>query len=363
MAFAVDTPSFTRLRAGLREVLERGLTRTLRSLWPDIVPAHDREWKRVRWRLPSDLLLRWCRAVGAAGGRETEEALAEVTAWLHQRPSAVMKPDLWLGLCHCSVEELRPRVEAGSLKNGDTLPDLLVQVAVSQLRELMDESPPEEDASSPECPIQDVAWVAGLRFKTGEAGRMRAHVEGPTTDAVVIPDGVSFDTVRPESPCDVLAAVRDRVHLWHLLMALVGPYIRSRGPGPFLAPEALGHPIEDPTWCVLPLFEVGRPGAAQHWRWPLLRAWYIPPGEADAVRRRVETARPSRAWHQRFNAAKVEPERWRTLVQTRWPHLRERFTDLLAEATHAGRTVVLVEAELGHATVVPVEASGERILV
>lgn len=345
MAFPAPREGVEALTAALAALYEIGDATPYRRLWDDLVPRHLAKASEARWIAPSKTLERFCeqaRATLPRGVLEVAEPALDATrTWLGTRESFRTHPESWFLLEHLQsyLEQEWTRMHPSL----DALPDLLVRIR--------DERPPEGWlASAP--PLEDLGWLRVYR-EVMDDGALR---DDPA--ASVIPEWI-------EEPVDALDEVHRRSNLALVLAALVGPYVTSRGPGPFMGPLACSRRLEDPSWHWLratgTIADEGRVGDARVLDGSVLE---------DALRE-TERATPSRAWwgpdgeitreifDETYGTGARSPRLSWEAVQSEWPRCQARFLTLLGDARAKGEAVLLVPATIssqGPGTLRPVGA-------
>ena len=266
MAFAVNRKELDELRAALRHVIEEAETERMRAVFDRYTPRFKRDLGRLRFRVRRATLEDFCAiAQRAAALLDLEVDLSELEHWLQGREALDLKPNHWLNLggsvAGAPTKELLNLNESKGvrlvLKNR-------VHVLLSLLRELRDpDTKDEEPLSSPRPEAWDVSWVKDLRFGSHQDAPSRTTIVDPIEDVLLAPSGLTLGS-GDTAPYDLLNRVRDAIRPLDILQALIGPFVMSEGPGPFLPMPEMAVPLEDPSWDKLPLFSVS------HWNWPLV---------------------------------------------------------------------------------------------
>ena len=186
----------------------------------------------------------------------------------------------------------------------------------------------------------DIPWVRQLRFRDEGGGPSRVHID--SVDDVVVAPSELVERSTFWSPYVVLQEARYAVN-HHTVGVLVGPAMRSRGPGPFLPPPIEAVPIEDSSWRKLPLFAV-----TDHWGWPFFDFTFLEGQNLDVAAASIGDAVPTRDRHERYDTRPIDDSDWRELIERYWPECRRRYLELLTTASRDDRAVVFLDNDLDH---------------
>jgi hypothetical protein len=345
MAFAAEAGDLLALREAMRAALERAEIGPLRALWQASSGAYKSAHENAKLRVPRETVARACDALEATwNGPESKDlngldgidvrgALARVRAACGE--SLAVHPERWFSF---------ERAAAHILQRGAGASGLHVWMSANALAELLDGPPPANALG----PWGELSWVRAVRFFLEDSDEeVRAEdIRNITRDEARFPDPETGEPARMPVlfACDEAAR---RCALVDILEALVGPYVPSEGPGPFLGPPAASLPLVDPAWDLLPLFRAV--GSC----FDFSRGARLLVGDAlDEALREVSSAAPDRAWWGDF-ALELHDELYRrpregTLWKhwddalPEWPLYRDRFLRLLRGARASGRGVLLV---------------------
>ena len=353
LAWSVDAAALARLRTGMRRVVERGEVRVLDALWDDLVGAFRRDARGARWRVPvatlADLaaLLREARSLDEVDAPELDGCIAMLRGLVGDHARVDVNPKVWL-----SVPVLWASLDRYFRNDGHddaTRVDALRFMACMQLRgvgELHALSSPldlDDGTWSWLDPVhgQGLDWVRGVRFREG--GR---ELDADEVQNFMTAEAFSSEALPADTPHSLRIVVHNRARVGDILRLMVGPFMRTQGPGPFVPMLEVAQPLEDPEWERLPLFRI--PGAGGlSWRHP--DAAFL---EGDAL---LAAADEVLAWCPPFRWWKDEEDRsiyshrghqsrgWQTLegCEEYWPASRDRFVALCRRAHSAGRAVLL----------------------
>ncbi len=365
LAFAVPAARFTALRDGLRDAYERGDGAALEAQWDASLAAFRADAARVRWRVPAATLaglvremITACDRVVASESPPDEDDVAPVRAqelvWSRRAASATwfdLDPARWFRLVAPA------RIRLRSFLAGRSPAPMRIEWDWwgRQLAELEIAWDVDPGADAP--PWSHLERMRSVRFfledydyATHESRRGREvsadDVENPLRDIAVLADGSET------TPYDAWHTAELAMRLPGHLELLVGPHVRSRGPGPFLAPPSAARTIVDRSWRALPIFfrdDAGRRGGSS-WNPP---AWqFLDP--ADIARSIDEVTHAAPSWEWAEDLADVyDPDAeawgrrkpplwgaWADGLPEWWPRCRERYLGFLEEVRDRGDIAV-----------------------
>lgn len=292
MAFLVSRERIAELGAALRALFEAEDLGPYRKLWDAIVPEHLAKKAAARWVVPTSVVRDFCALAGAPASLRNED----------ENELRVHPENLFLLEHYRSYLEVEETREHPAL---DSIPDLLAR--------LKDDALPDGWLETPVPTIDEASVLEALR-----------------------------DELDPMF--DPREELRRRLNVDVLLEALVGPYVMSRGPGPFMDAPAVSEPLEATGARVLAGAAVTE-AIAETERATPSRAWWFPDGE---MAREIFDERYGGGRHAQWMS-------W-DAVQSEWPRCRARFIALLEEARAKDEAVLLVPATIssqGHGTLRP----------
>lgn len=341
-AFAVQTERLVRFREAYRVALVEGQLDALRALWSEVRVEHKSSC--VRWRVDAELVSHLALVAIPLAAQSDRfkarlpelQALVDSAATHHDIP-----PNHWFGL-EGQAEALE---ELGHVRQtASTLDSLRAEVFVDRVLELTREETPAWPGLWPQG---ELSWVRDLRFESRSG--VSGHIHNAATDRVVAPASALEQLV--DSPFTALmkasSLIRPRVVLEGYC---VGPFIESRGPGPFLPMPTAARPIEAPQWTRLPLFEGGLDSG--HWAWPLCQDAFLVGEGIEATLKELDQTEPTREhWAEDDTALFLEQRgeaQWQRYLRDVWPGCRERFQELLESCRNEAHAVLLVNTRPDH---------------
>lgn len=138
-------------------------------------------------------------------------------------------------------------------------------------------------------------------------------------------------------------AGQDAMQLDAQVELLVGPFVLSKGPGPFRSVPAWTPSLLDPNWKLL---EIYRSGFAEGWapRW-----WFLSGADIERAIDEMATAEASREGFDGVGDSfetwgmPLPPDwqDWNAVVKGSWQRCRERYTALLSDARRDKDVVLL----------------------
>lgn len=327
-AFPVDPADLAALRDALADV-HRGDARAVEHF---VDARHDefaRATRAARWRVPRSTVERLVAVVDdhCAALPERRAELAAAAAQLRARAPAGPVLDVPAARWHWLETAFGPV---------RFMPEGWGSIFVDALAELLTE--PRLPAKP--APVGSLGYVAEARvFRAGTDEPIAAEDADPFADDVRFTlDGERVDL----APLTFVDRVRQAIGGRTLLEMLVGPFVPSRGPGPFLPCPAAAVPLIDPA-SAPPLFRAH----------PLFPAHVLAGDEAlRAARAEIAAAiAPIKPWaegelHEHSPTDPPWDVPWSALVP-RWDKWRARFEGLLDEARVRRQAVLLVDVEIG----------------
>jgi hypothetical protein len=180
--------------------------------------------------------------------------------------------------------------------------------------------------------LEDYDDATGESRRGAEVGAR--ELENVTRDPVVLADGTETTAY------DAWDQARTATRLEAQLELLVGPFVVSRGPGPFRGVPEGARRVVDPSWDLLEIF---RAGHDPHLRWSPPSWWFLAGEDLDRAIDDAKTAEPTREWFAGLGdsyylerwGAPLPPDwhDWAAVLAGWWPRCRERHAALLDEAT------------------------------
>jgi hypothetical protein len=299
MAFPLNRDALADFRGAVQDVVERADTQGLKVLWRSVERPFVKQFGQVRSRVEVEQV----RAFAAR--------VAKVARSLEVRlPKAKFldaQPDVWATIA----------AGVGEVEALNELPAVIAKTRLDALVKAFGSLQGGDGARKvPRADIGDVSWVKALTVTGGQ-------VSGAPKEAK-LPESA-------QTTAEVLRVVRARADAMTVLLALVGPWRSSQGPGPFLTEVKGAEPLEVTGWKRLPLFE----GAA------LCEGSVLEGAGLVSARKQALAAKPERP--EGATAAQ-----WKSAVSAHWPRCRDRFVALLDAAKASDGAVLLCENDRSH---------------
>jgi hypothetical protein len=298
-ACPLDPDALEDFRAALQDVVERGDTQAMKVLWRSVERPFVKQFGQVRSRVDVEQVKAFAARVA--------KLVKTLEVRLPKAKFIDAQPDVWATI-------------AAGVANLESISELPAVIAKSRLDTLVKAFSSLQGGDSarkvPRADVGDVAWVKSVVLDGGKlvsAPKEAKLGEGEQTTATV------------------LEAVRARVDAPTVLLALVGAWRSSQGPGPFLTEVTGAQPLELATWKRLPLFEAA----------PFCEMSVLEGSALLAAKKQALAAKPSRP-------DEVPANEWKSLVSAHWPRCRDRFVALLDEAHAKHQAVLLCENDRRH---------------
>jgi hypothetical protein len=333
MAFIVDPEDLLEFRGTLQALMERADADAWTKMWRKQWPAYAHRLKRVRWRVPKHLVQKICDLVLPLPGQPKPPILAEL---IRSEPSTIdFCPNPWFAIADTARSVGNALEDAGATPMAEPV----INMKKGILADLLSEWQPNgacqyKQIDEWDCSTVELGWVRQLRYRPEGSSEEFSKPTDLWTDTVIGFPGADFDV----QPFRVIAEIRNALGFDGMLEALVGPFVLSRGPGPFLPIPAAASPIQNPSWNILPLFRETR----------LLDVWTLEAEEIAETLANIRHAKPDRDWHQAHDVRMVPKRVWEGLIKNEWPRLQARYIELLAEAQQFNRTVLFTLNDFGH---------------
>jgi hypothetical protein len=375
LAFRAPGTRFEALRAALRAAFERGDGGPLRESWRASIDGYRAARANAAWRVPRATLLELVDELRRACARAERDAPVEgglydaapsdlealraacdrVERLARAADHLDLAPERWIPFVSKARHRVRPYASGVGGRRPLNYEWGSYAFALAEL-----DQPGRDRGPTGECGAPDDGPAPGalerlrsVRYfledydhETGESRRgaevSARAIENVTRDPVVLADGT--ETTAYDAWDDARAATRldDRLEL------LVGPFVASRGPGPFRGAPESARPVVDPSWELLEIF---RAGHDPHVRWAPPPWWFLAGEDLDRELDELKTAEPSRAWFARLGdeyyleqwGAPMPPDwhDWAAVLSDCWPRCRDRYAALLDDARRAGDVVLL----------------------
>lgn len=389
LAFRVSARRLAVLREGLRAAYERADGEALREAWRAHYPAYDERRRRLGWRVSAATirgLLGELRTALDKVRRESaelhliEDYLENLGRQLRRWEPLVdaaaymdLAPGSFLGFATRARYQIRTFLAGGPAplsiywdSYGHDLETLLAPAAGPKAVECG-----EGITAEPAPPVgmiertRDVQFFAvDFDYETRERVRLGERRGSDLTnlmwDEAVLADGTEVVVAMARDDATVAIRLEPQIEL------LVGPWVRSRGPGPFAAQPAGVRFLVDPAWDLLELY---RAGAATNLAWRPPPWWFIEPTQIGEAISELSTVDPDRTgplgssggrghegdlndndndldrdtydgWYDDWGVERAGWLSWDEAKEVWWPRCRERARALLEEAAAAGDAVV-----------------------
>lgn len=370
LAFRVPAEPLAELRLALRTAYVDGDGEALARVWRQLVPSHRDELRRVRWRVPGETV----RGLLQAMKDRCHEAL-EVTAIRSRHGPAPEDDCLWV------AEACEAQLAALSSRSVDFAPSRWLFEALRirfQLRagwnpaeghyplnfqwafwarwvEAFDQRSTAEDwGEELEEPVDE-----GLLSRVGKVEFLQTMVN-PRTFAVSVGEPITLEEAAEEhvdflGNCNHLrfgdGETSSSMGTWEaacramrvpaMLESLVGPWVPSAGPGPFVPIPDAAEPLVSQSPQVLPLFRYGwARGEREAASW-----WWCLSGDGLGGALQAIPEQPVRVEHD-HSPSDVDGEgfrwvSWEAAADSHWTLCRERWADLLADAQRSSDAILL----------------------
>jgi hypothetical protein len=312
-AFSLPGEDARTLRAAVATSLARGDSGALRSLYAS----------RVKPTPPGFIVQRQAiaglaeRAAALARAANLELSLPPIS----DAPTTRLSGPAWLLLAQAIAALPRP---------GSPPPPIIVESRVQVAAEALEacatgQLPDELPAQGPAA----IDWVAGLTLPSPLAA-----------DALLpSPAQGGFEPDWEVSVQEAALKALSQLAIGDVLDVLVGEFLPSHGPGPFLALPEHGARLLDAGSARLPLFTI------DGLELPDVRL--LEGATLAAEQARVQSATPGLGW-QRERLGDVELDE-AAVIDAWWPRLKERYLGLLEHAAANDRSVLLLEGGFDHA--------------
>jgi hypothetical protein len=370
LAYRAPADGVRALREALRIAFEHGDGTPLRQQWRRHIDGYRAERAATWWRVPRATLLELVDELRKACARAEQEGdpdggdslepecraalRAECDRWseiAERAPCVDLAPDRWLPFITSCRFRARPYARGHAQRRPlayewERWASVLAELDRPHGSRDPDSYMEHDGESAPPGTLEvfrDVRYyLETFDPDTDESVRgpeiSADELQNPMRDPVVLGDGT--ETVLMHAWDRALAMMRCRSHL----ELLVGPFVPSRGPGPFMPRASVAKGIVDSGWLFLDVFRhLPRAGFAPGWL-------VIEPEDIasaldeipDEPTRELEEEVGGEHERELWGTAKA-PDwiEWEDAVRQWWPRCRERYVALLEEAQRAGDCVVM----------------------
>jgi hypothetical protein len=368
LAFSARAEALETLRRGLRDVYERADGRVLQSRWDEGLPGYREESERVAWEVDRAVMQRLlddlreaCRRAEAGlprfhspGPGDLDSLREACRVWAARLDAPVrVTPNRWFSFAPTVLFRLGPFLA------GDGIPPMNFEWGHwARELEALATSEPEDHEPHPwsEYATEDVhRSLALFRSMTYHATHYDRTSQTETAGPAVPPDSLKnamHDLViladgQKRPPYWVWGTIESFARIRSHAALCVGPWQTSRGPGPFLGVPDAAERLVDPSGDLLGVFRV----ADEEIRWRSPRWWVL---SGESIRRTLDQlprqptrwfadlgdAKERRTWGRAQRGGWI---RWQAARSTWWPRCRDRYRQLLEEASREGRAVLFTD--------------------